>query len=377
MQRGQRDLRGADEEQLVALDLVDHLALAREEAGAVERPLADEDRRDDRARSPRARDELDGEADQRQLDHHQVAEQVGEARARGRRRPSPSRSSRARAPRSRWSRGSKPKLGPLADLAQGDRVVVGLAVGRRRGRAGSAASAASASRRCLDLGELGLELLDLAETSRISAIASSASPPARFASAIASEASFAGARGAPRPRAAARGGGRRASSSLVELLGGAAARQRRARRLGVLADALQVERGGPPSGPSHHGVVLVCAGPRARDLLGPGVLGDELRDRVGLVAGDDVLRHDRAGEAAVADREQGVARSSRALVEVRALDADAARVRSPACRPASACGSRRSAARRARPRRRSGSSSETEISSDAAGAEREARPRRL
>src|SRR6478609_9605441 len=48
MQRRQRDLRRADEEELVARDLVDHLPLAGEEPRPEERSLAYEDRGDDR-----------------------------------------------------------------------------------------------------------------------------------------------------------------------------------------------------------------------------------------------------------------------------------------------------------------------------------------
>ena len=48
-----------------------------------------------------------------------------------------------------------------------------------------------------------------------------------------------------------------------------------------------------------------------------GVRGDELGDRLGLGADDDVLRHDRAGEAAVLDRIEGVLEALLALVEVR------------------------------------------------------------
>ena len=44
---GERDLRGPDQEELVLRDLVDHLPLAGEEAGPVQRLLADEHRRGD------------------------------------------------------------------------------------------------------------------------------------------------------------------------------------------------------------------------------------------------------------------------------------------------------------------------------------------
>ena len=82
VQGGEGDLGGADQEQLVLGDLVDHLPLAGEEPGPEQRALADQDRRHDR-REPLLAEQLDGEADQRQLDQHEVAEQVGEAGARG------------------------------------------------------------------------------------------------------------------------------------------------------------------------------------------------------------------------------------------------------------------------------------------------------
>jgi hypothetical protein len=48
VQAGQRDLGGADQEELVLGDLVDLVAVRRQEPGAVERLFADEDRRHDR-----------------------------------------------------------------------------------------------------------------------------------------------------------------------------------------------------------------------------------------------------------------------------------------------------------------------------------------
>src|SRR5688572_14488746 len=57
-----------------------------------------------------------------------------------------------------------------------------------------------------------------------------------------------------------------------------------------------------------------------RGLL-PRVLVEELRHSPGLVADHDVRRHDRPGEAAVADREEGVVPAHVAGVEVRAVGA--------------------------------------------------------
>src|SRR5262249_42636285 len=81
-ERGDRNLRGADEEELVALDLVDHLALRGEEAGPEQSRFAHQDRGDDRdeALGPGP---LHGEPDQSELDEDEVAEQVGEPRPRG------------------------------------------------------------------------------------------------------------------------------------------------------------------------------------------------------------------------------------------------------------------------------------------------------
>ena len=73
MERRQRHLRGADQEQLVAGHLVDRLPLAGEEAGAEQWALADEHRRHDR-NEPFLADQLDREPNQRHLDQHQVAE---------------------------------------------------------------------------------------------------------------------------------------------------------------------------------------------------------------------------------------------------------------------------------------------------------------
>ena len=61
----------------------------------------------------------------------------------------------------------------------------------------------------------------------------------------------------------------------------------------------------------------IDSGVAARRVLA-GVLGDEPGHLLGLLADDDVLRHDRAGEAAVLDREERVLVGLGALVEVRA-----------------------------------------------------------
>ena len=74
------DLGGPREEQLVALDLVDVHLLGREEAGAVHRLLADEDRRQDGDEALR-HEPVEREAVERELDQRRLADAVGEARA--------------------------------------------------------------------------------------------------------------------------------------------------------------------------------------------------------------------------------------------------------------------------------------------------------
>ncbi len=79
---GERHLGGADQEEVIPLvRLVDHLALAREHPGPVERGLAHQHRWDDRleALPPNG---VDREAHERELHQHQVAEEVGEPSAR-------------------------------------------------------------------------------------------------------------------------------------------------------------------------------------------------------------------------------------------------------------------------------------------------------
>ena len=158
MEGGQRDLRGADEEELVALDLVDHLPLAREEAGAVERALPDQHRRHDRLEPLRA-DGFDHEPDQGELDHHQVAEEVGEPRPRGRRGlldlDPPVLEAEVEVVAD-----LEVEAGALPDLAEGDRVV--LAAGRRDGMGEVRERRREPIAALLDLGELGLERLELA-----------------------------------------------------------------------------------------------------------------------------------------------------------------------------------------------------------------------
>ena len=323
MQRGQRDLGGADEEELVALDLVDHLALAGEEAGAVERPLADEHRRHHRlealARGPSRR-----EADQRQLDHHQVAEQVGEARARRRGglldldpavleaevevvADARSRSSGGSPTSRRVTASSSPPSGRLG---------MGEVRERRRERVAA----------LLDLGELGLQALELRRDRPASARSRRPRPRRRACARRSRRRPRSAPRAGPRPRAAARGGGRRARAARRAPRPRRGARARPAPGPGPRGSrAGRARAAGAAYSPSaaacccSDSISLVVAGLRRAVDLAAGVLGDEVGDRVGLVADEDVLRHDRAREAAVADRVEDVVGALDALVEVRAL----------------------------------------------------------
>ena len=81
VQRGERNLGGAHEEELIRREAVDLLLGVGQEAGAVQRPLAHQHRRDHRLEAVRAQ-LLEDPPHQRQLEHHEVAFEVGEARAR-------------------------------------------------------------------------------------------------------------------------------------------------------------------------------------------------------------------------------------------------------------------------------------------------------
>src|SRR5262245_14016027 len=158
VQGGERDLGGADQEELVPRHLVDHLALTRENAGPEEGTLADQNRRNRRFEALFT-DQLGGEADQDELDHHQVAEQIGEARARRLGRRLHVDPAVALAEIEVVER-LEAELRALPDLAQGDVVLLGFAIGRlglRHVRQRDEKVLASRA----ELLELGLELLEL------------------------------------------------------------------------------------------------------------------------------------------------------------------------------------------------------------------------
>ena len=238
--------------------------------------------------------------------------------------------------RSRWSRGlsiraarppraaSRPRRPPSGSGGFGSEPTA----------ASSAASAAASS---------SVSPLTRRETSCISAIAPAASSPAFFACAIALR-GLVLARAQPLDLRQQLAPARVQRQRLVEprVRAVAAPGQRRAHRVGVPPDRLQVEHSGASG---RFGLVRLLAR----------VLRDEARDRLGLLADDDVLRHRAGGEAAVADRVEDLVDLLLALVEVRAvlvlaLVGDLGRALGARRRRAS--GSRRSAGGRS-PRRRS------------------------
>ena len=309
MERGERDLRGADQEQLVALDLVDHLALAGEEARALERPLADQDRRHDGLEALRRGRGSTREAHERQLDHHEVADQIGEAGARD---ASAAFSISIQPVLRRRGRGGRGPRSRSSGRSPTSRRRDGVLVLSPSGASGSGGSAASGRAR------------------RGAPRPRRARPPCRLISPPSSRISAIGAvgvvalalglgdrvgdgvlarRAPPRPRAAARGGARRASSSSSSA--SAAPRRASAARAGPGSSRIAFRSSDGRARRSRARLGGCRAeSSRARRGVGvdlrAGVLGDEVGHGLGVVADDDVLRHDRAREPAVADREEGV-----------------------------------------------------------------------
>ena len=234
MQRGERDLGGADQVQLVLGQRVDLLLGVGQEAGAVQRPLAHEHRRDHRLEAV-ALQLLQRPAHERQLEHHELAFAGRRSASPTAARRAPCRSSR---PPARGGRAAaKPSSATLADLA--DELVLGSRRGGRVGQVGQRRE------RRLQL------LLDRARARRSSCLDRAPRPRA-------SPRSRARARRRRRrrgcarwPRSARRAAPRSSGSSsrrAVELdhassaaAPRAAARARRG-RLGVLADQPEVEQ---------------------------------------------------------------------------------------------------------------------------------------
>ena len=355
---GQRDLGGADQEEVVALvGLVDHLALAREHPGAVQRAPRGPGPAGRPARSPRRGRRRPRGAPARA--GPAPGRRGGRRTARPRpRRPSPSRSIRGagrarggRRPRSRTRAARRPRAATTASSSP-----------RRPGRPGA--------------GRLGSVAASSSRAASTSASSAPGPSPAAATSRICGDQRLGVAARALRlGDLVGRGvllraqlldlrqqlaAARVEAQQLVEVVGGTAAGQRlhgrapgSSRMLRRSSEALPAAAYSVPG-----------AGPDSSDGLGvqrrrrrwaidvaARVLGDELGDGLGLLADDDVLRHDRAGEAAVADRVEHVLLGLDPLVEVRALVAQRAVGRADGPGGAQRVAARRSARRRApRPR---------------------------
>ena len=195
VQRGERDLRGADEEQVVArrVERVDLLAVGGEEAGAVRAP----------ARAPAPAASSAGSRGSR-------ASRASTARARGAAAPGRRGGRRSASPRcararsmsisgpasARWSRGSKSNSGCAPPTRDRDGVLLGHAVGGRRVRQVRQRRSSTAS----SLAPTSRELARRARRARSPSPAALrparrlASRPARLASPIAWEARLRSAR---------------------------------------------------------------------------------------------------------------------------------------------------------------------------------------
>ena len=137
MQRGKRDLGGAHQIQLVLSHAVDLLLGVGQEAGPEERPLAHEHGRDHGLEATPAQ-LLEHPAHERQLEHHQIAFQVGKARARQARSAIHVDQGARQIQMVTWLEGERGDLPHLSDQ---------LVLGARRapsGRAGSGSGASAA-----------------------------------------------------------------------------------------------------------------------------------------------------------------------------------------------------------------------------------------
>ena len=303
-------LARADEVQLVVRQRVDLLLGVGQEAGAVQRLLAHEHRRDDRLEAVPAQP-LQHPAHERELEQHEVAAQVGEPRAR-QARAALHVDARARELEVVLRRGHR--RDGLADLAHDGVRVGGRGVGRGSGSASSARWSSSSAGRARSV-----ERLDLGRRPRASraiAVARRPRPPAwPRAIAWSSALVLLGAQGLD-ARAAARAGARRARAPGP---GGRRRPPRRAsaartpsgsRRMSLRSSTAALAPGArsprspaTPAAASRTGPPASCGRRRGR----VGALARVLRDRNAATSSrvapdDDVLRHDRPGEAAVADR---------------------------------------------------------------------------
>ena len=230
------------------------------------------------------------------------------------------------------------ELRRLADLAHDLRVLLGCRRPAPTGRAGWAATAAAPRSGSRPPPAPGSSCLISPDSSRIAAISPSASRPSLRAAAISSETRFWRARRSSTSGSSSR---RRASSSSSSSISPAAPRRASAAltpsgscrislRSSVPACGSLAATGRPAAGRRPG---LAGLGDGGLLALVPAFLATNAATASASCADHDVLGHDRAGEAAVADRVEHLVRGLVALVEVRA--ASGARPSCPACRPPS------------------------------------------
>ena len=280
-----------------------------------ERLFADEDRRHDRLVALAA-DQVEREADQRQLEHHQVALEVGEARAGEARRRPPCRSGPARR-RSRGGRGARSRSSAARRPRAGRPRPPRSSRPGRRGRAGWAARRRPASSSASTCSSSALPDSIVSFSPATAAICS-----VGILAALLGLADLLGERLALGLGALDLGQQLAAAGveaeQLVDLLGGAAAGQRRLDPLGIGADQLQVEHRSRPArarcwpgrGDSSASPPAYLATKRATALA-----SSPTTMFWGMIA---------PGETAVLDREESVVIGLGSLVEVRTLRAQAA-----------------------------------------------------
>ena len=307
MQRGQRHLARADQVELVVGHAVDLLLGVGQEAGAVQRLLAHQHRRHHRHEALLL-EQREHPLHERQLEAHERALEVDEARA---------GHARARLQvevLAQQLHVVAARAAGLALLAQ--HLVAGGALGS--GRLGSAPTATA--RRSSTARSSSSSSFSRAEAPLTSAIASEASSPSRWSAPMRFEASFFSRLSSSSSGRIARRRSSSSSASSSSATSKPRRRERRSRRLRIVADLAQVE----------HVELLALAGRGGvgRAALRPRVLVEEVGHGIGLVAHHDVRGHDRPGEAAVADRVEGVVAAHLAHVEVRPVRALAALERS-------------------------------------------------
>src|SRR3954468_15576272 len=208
---------------------------------------------------------------------------------------------------SRWSLPSRP-------ASPTSRIVVSSSGADGSGRLGSVTRIAC--RRSSAARVSSTRSFTVADSSFTRASASAASWPRAFAAPIASEACFCSARSDSAAAVAARHTSSAASSSSMRA---ARSGDRRASALLTASGSWRVARGARPIAGQAFGETPFGGPPLGS--LGAGVLREELGHGLGFLPDHDVLGHDRAREAAVADRVENLVDLFLARVEVRAVDA--------------------------------------------------------